>query len=57
MKTHGIFHSAASAIPSWNPPIVLDPSPKNHSVTRPTPRYFDANATPAASGMCPPTMP
>jgi hypothetical protein len=28
------------------------PSPKKQRVTRPSPRYFDANAVPAASGMC-----
>ena len=30
IKTTGSFHSAASARPSWNPPIVDAPSPKKH---------------------------
>ncbi len=57
MKTIGSFQSAASETPSWKPAIETAPSPKKQSVTRPSARYFDANATPAASGMWPPTMP
>ena len=57
MNTTGSFHSAASETPSWKAPWLTAPSPKKHSVTRPSPRYFDANATPAASGRWPPTMP
>ncbi len=57
MKTTGSFHSAASAIPSWKPPMVLEPSPKKHSVTRPSPRYLEAKPAPAAIGTWPPTMP
>ena len=57
MNTIGSFHRAASDSPSWKPPMLTAPSPKKHSVTRPSPRYLLAKATPAASGMCPPTMP
>ena len=57
MKTMGSFHSAASERPSWKPPMLTAPSPKKQSVTRPSSRYLLAKATPAASGMCPPTMP
>ena len=43
--------------PRGSPPMLTAPSPKKQSVTRPSPRYLLANATPAASGMWPPTMP
>ena len=58
MKTIGSFHSAASASALVERALrAREPSPKKQSVTRPSPRYFDAKAAPAASGTWPPTMP
>ena len=57
MKTTGSFHSAASATPSKKPPMLAEPSPKKHRVTRFSPRYLHFQATPAAIGTWPPTMP
>lgn len=54
---HGQLPQRRERQPSAKPPIVDAPSPKKHSVTRPSPRYFDANAAPAAIGTWPPTMP
>ena len=50
MKMTGSFHSAASEKASWAAPWLMAPSPKKQSVTRPSPRYFEANAVPAPSG-------
>jgi hypothetical protein len=56
-NTIGSFHSAARLMPSWKSPIDTAPSPKKTTLTRFSPRYFEANAVPAAIGMCPPTIP
>ena len=56
-KTIGSFQSAARLIPSWKSPMLTAPSPKKTTLTRSSPRYLEAKAVPAATGMCPPTMP
>ena len=42
---------------SWKAPLLTAASPKKHTATWSVSRYLAANAMPAASGMCPPTMP
>jgi hypothetical protein len=56
-NTTGSSHTAARLSASWNAPMLLAPSPKLHTVTRPSPRSWEATASPLAIGRPPPTMP
>ncbi len=53
----GSFQSAAMLSASWKAPLFTTDSPMKQTLTWSPPRYLMANATPVASGMCPPTMP